>query len=184
MTYKITSRFGEQEMFRLKPHTGVDFAMPIGTPLKSIQEGVIEKVTHYKDNIGNGVLVRFNDGKTAIYGHMSDISVHEGETVHIGDLLGHSGNSGFSTGAHLHFGLKEDGHFIDPSPYIPNIEHMNDTMISSNTSNFFDMFHANMSIFSDFLSNMKVQFINLFSTDYFPLIKGLQNVIEFIFINI
>src|SRR5574342_57043 len=106
--YKITSRFMQQEPFRSRGHSGLDFSMPNGTPLRSIQDGVVEKVTHLKDNIGNGVLVRWNDGKVAIYGHMSETTVNVGDKVHVGDLIGYSGNSGHVVGAnggyHLHFG--------------------------------------------------------------------------------
>jgi murein DD-endopeptidase MepM/ murein hydrolase activator NlpD len=88
MTYKITSRFMQQESFRPKGHSGIDFSMKNHTPLRSIQDGIVEKVTHYKDNIGNGVLVRWNDGKVAIYGHMSETTVNVGDKVQTGDLLG------------------------------------------------------------------------------------------------
>jgi hypothetical protein len=167
MTYKITSRFMQQESFRPKGHSGIDFSMKNHTPLRSIQDGIVEKVTHYKDNIGNGVLVRWNDGKVAIYGHMSETTVNVGDKVQTGDLLGYSGNSGHVVGAnggyHLHFGLKENGHFIDPSPYIDNIQNMNTTIVQHIPNviptklNFFDYMNEHMNVLSD----LKMHLIHL-----------------------
>jgi hypothetical protein len=165
--YKITSRFQQQESFRSHGHSGIDFAMPNHTPLRSIQDGIIEKVTHYKDNIGNGVLVRWNDGKVAIYGHMSETTVNVGEKVHAGDLIGYSGNSGHVVGAnggyHLHFGLKENGYFTDPSQYIDNIQNMNTNVaqhipeVTQVKLNFFDYMNQHMNVLSD----LKMHLIHL-----------------------
>lgn len=169
--YKITSRFQQQESFRSHGHSGIDFAMPNHTPLRSIQDGIVERVTHYKDNIGNGVLVRWNDGKVAIYGHMSETTVNVGDKIHTGDLIGYSGNSGHVVGAnggyHLHFGLKENGHFSDPSPYIDHIQNMN-TNVAQHISdhipevtqvklNFFDYMNQHMNVLSD----LKMHLIHL-----------------------
>jgi hypothetical protein len=167
MAYKITSRFMQQESFRQKGHSGIDFSMENHTPLRSIQDGIVERVTHYKDNIGNGVLVRWNDGKVAIYGHMSETTVNVGDKVKTGDLIGYSGNSGHVVGAnggyHLHFGLKENGHFIDPSPYIDNIQNMNTTIVQHipdlvpTKLNFFDYMNEHMNVLSD----LKMHLIHL-----------------------
>lgn len=121
MIVRITSRFGEISSVHPKPHTGIDIAMPEGTPLKSITEGVVQRVVDYgSENIGKGVIVQLADGKTAIYGHLSDIKVKAGQIVKEGDLLGLSGNTGRSTGPHLHFGMKENGQLIDPTKFIEN----------------------------------------------------------------
>jgi hypothetical protein len=180
--YKITSRFQQQESFRSQGHSGIDFAMPNHTPLRSIQDGIVEKVTHYQDNIGNGVLVRWNDGKVAIYGHMSETSVNVGDKVHAGDLLGYSGNSGHVVGAnggyHLHFGLKENGHFTDPSPYIENIQNMNTTIIQHAPDiklNFFDYMSQHMNAISD----LKIHLIHLpYDTLLFQIGKQLLQFIS------
>lgn len=190
--YKITSYFGSRESFRNKGHSGIDFAMERGTELKSIRDGIVEKVVNYPDgiNIGKGVIIKFNDGNTGIYGHMNDTSVIQGQTVRAGDLIGHSGNSGHVVGSnggyHLHFGVKgEDGGFLDPSPYIQDIQHMNDVnyfvQSSSSKLNFLDYFQQHMSLYTEF----KIHLINILHlTDYTPFIKLFQNVIQFILFNI
>lgn len=125
MKFRITSEFGIMEEVREGAHTGIDLAMNTGTELRSIQDGVIEKVLHLKDNVGNGVLIKFDDGTTGVYGHLSKINVAEGQHVEAGQLIGFSGNSGASTGPHLHFGLKDaNGEFVDPTPVIEQVDAM------------------------------------------------------------
>lgn len=117
MKVRITGKYGEVDNLHPNGHTGIDLGLSEGTPLRSLFNGVVEKVVDYgPENIGKGVLVKFSDGTTGIYGHMSRILVKEGQKVAEGQKLGLSGNTGFSTGPHLHFSLKEDGHFVDPTP--------------------------------------------------------------------
>ena len=124
MKFRVTSPYGAWEEIREHPHTGIDLAMPEGTPLRSIADAVVERVVDYGSyNIGKGVILRLPDGKEVIYGHMSKVTVYPGQHVSGGQLIGYSGNTGHSTGPHLHFGMKEDGHFIDPTPYIQYLEH-------------------------------------------------------------
>jgi hypothetical protein len=158
----------QQESFRSSGHKGIDFYMPEGTPLRSIQDGYISKIVDYgNQNVGKGVFVKWEDGKTAIYGHLSKFgSFKEGDKVHTGDLIGYSGHSGNvvgKTGNHLHFGLKENGHFIDPSPYIDNIQNMNTTIVQHvpdvipTKINFFDYMQSHMNAISD----LKMHLIHL-----------------------
>jgi hypothetical protein len=117
MKFRMSSEFGVLEQIRNGKHNGIDLAMPEGTTLRSIADGVIERVVDYgSENIGKGVIIKLDDGSSAIYGHMSDISVKVGETLKAGEVIGLSGNTGHSTGAHLHFGLWKDGAYQDPTP--------------------------------------------------------------------
>lgn len=166
MKYKITSRFLEQESFRIRPHTGIDFAMPEGTPIRSIKDGIVHLADYGNFNSGKTVFVKWSDGKTAIYGHLSNFSVKDGQYVKAGDLLGYSGNTGHSTGAHLHFGIKEGGRFIDPSPYIDLIQNMNNPTFIVKSHRIADTVTLNglefVKILSETLSSIKFQFINIF----------------------
>jgi hypothetical protein len=125
MKFQLTGKFGElAEVRGMKPHTGIDFSMPEGTKLRSLFDGTVEKVYH-GGKIGNGVSVQTGDGSHIIYGHMKQVSVHVGDKVHSGELIGLSGNTGNSTGPHLHFGMKDDtGHFIDPTSYADKVSGM------------------------------------------------------------
>ncbi|KAA0565357.1 M23 family metallopeptidase [Bacillus sp. CH30_1T] len=118
MKVRMTGRYGEVDKLHPNGHKGIDLGLSEGTPLRSLYDGVVERVVDYGDeNIGKGIIVRFADGREGIYGHLSDIKVKVGQLVSEGDVIGLSGNTGFSTGAHLHFGLKDgNGSFVDPTP--------------------------------------------------------------------
>jgi hypothetical protein len=200
MNYPITSRFLQRENFRSHGHSGIDFYMQEGTPLRSIRDGVVDKIVNYgsKVNAGKCIKIRWEDGHTAIYGHLSKFgNIKEGQHINAGDLIGYSGHSGHvigATGNHLHFGLKENGHFIDPSPYINDIEHMNDanyfvsnhlTKIAEHAPNvaqvkinFFDYMHQHMNAVNDSLSSLKVHLISPLTNDVF-FIKILEQLLQF-----
>lgn len=124
MKFRISSEFGVLEEIRNgRPHTGIDLAMPTGTDLRSIADGFVTKIVDQgAEGLGKAVYVKTRSGEVHIYGHMNDISVKQGEVVHFGDLLGHSGNTGHSTGPHLHFAIKDHGQFVDPSNVIDNLQ--------------------------------------------------------------
>lgn len=192
--YPITSRFMQKESFRHYGHNGYDFAMPQGTPLRSIQEGTVTQVVDYgRENIGKGVLVQWEDGKTAIYGHMSETTVHPGDHVDVGSLLGYSGNTGHSLGPHLHFGLKEGGKFIDPSSYTEQIQNMNDPahlqmlvnhpiehhveQVTQVGYTMTDLFKGQMQAYTDFFHTLKLDFIHCFSViDYSAIFQHLAHI--------
>jgi hypothetical protein len=124
MKFRLSGEYGELSPVRDNlPHKGIDLAMPEGTPLRSIADGVIERVVDYgSKNLGKGVFVRNNDGTLSIYGHMSDIDVKQGAVIKAGEVLGLSGNTGNSTGPHLHYGMKDSaGDFIDPTSYAEKV---------------------------------------------------------------
>jgi murein DD-endopeptidase MepM/ murein hydrolase activator NlpD len=113
---KITQYFGMTEFAKTtnayngQGHNGVDFAASIGTPVKAALSGVV-KGTGNTDiacpgaSFGQWVLIEHNNGLSTLYGHLSLIKVAAGQIVTTGDTIGYSGNTGFSTGPHLHFGL-------------------------------------------------------------------------------
>lgn len=178
--YPITSRFLSQESFREKAHLGLDFEMEKDTPLRTIENGVIEKVINIPDGIGKAVYVRWIDGKTAIYGHMNDITVKVGDTVKIGDLLGYSGNTGnvvgVNGGYHLHFGLKDKlGRWIDPEPYAPFIQEMNHDLINTIVNSDRGLITIGSDNVSDMLQNVMKQFVETLQEMDVNMIVGLFN---------
>lgn len=123
MKFRISEPFGQLSYVHPKPHTGVDFAMAEGTSLRSVVNGIVEKITHYgNENIGTGVIIKAENGQRIIYGHMRDTNVVAGQKINYGDLLGYSGNTGHSTGPHLHFGVKDGNVVANPNGYIDNIQ--------------------------------------------------------------
>jgi len=95
-------------------HTGIDFACSYGTPVKAAQDG---KVVFSGDKGGYGktIILRHPSGYTTIYAHLSKASVNYGEYVKQGEIIGYSGNSGRTTGPHLHFEIRRYGITINPS---------------------------------------------------------------------
>ncbi|MEC2236627.1 M23 family metallopeptidase [Bacillus subtilis] len=164
--YTITSRFQATEAFRDHPHTGVDLAMPEGTALKAIVEGVIRTADYGSSSTGKTVFIDAADGRTYIYGHLKDFSVSDGQSAHVGDILGHSGNTGHSTGPHLHFGIKEHGEFIDPTPYTSLIQRMDQLKGAAHATvnsglDALEMLNQALSQFTQTLSEMTLNCISL-----------------------
>ena len=113
---KITQRFGITDFSKTtnaysgQGHNGVDFGTSIGTPVKAALSGII-KGTGNTDivcpgaSFGQWIFIEHNNGLSTLYGHLSLIKVSTGDIVTTGDVIGYSGNTGFSTGPHLHFGV-------------------------------------------------------------------------------
>jgi len=87
---------------REKPHLGVDFAAPTGTPVRAVADGTVE-YAGWKNGYGNFVQLQHRDRKSTAYAHLSRITVRKGQRVAQSDLIGKVGSTGASTGAHLHF---------------------------------------------------------------------------------
>lgn len=99
-------------------HAGEDFGVPVGTNLVSMSTGT---VIFAGEESGYGTMVKIGywDGTVSFYGHMSRVSVTDGETLLPGELVGQSGNSGHSTGPHLHLEMHPDGGAaIDPAIWL------------------------------------------------------------------
>ncbi|TYP67385.1 M23 family metallopeptidase [Paenibacillus methanolicus] len=115
---RISSAYGAIDSAHTAPHTGVDVAIPEGTELHAVADSVVSRIVEGADRLGNGVILHTPDGHDVIYGHLSRITVRPGQHLQAGDIIGLSGNTGHSTGPHLHLGLMEDGHYIDPTPLV------------------------------------------------------------------
>ena len=94
-------------------HSGVDLAADIGTPVKAAISGNVIKVESLSDSFGTYVKVQ-NENIITTYAHCSTIEVKEGDYVEQGAIIAYSGNTGNSTGPHLHFELSIDNRFVDP----------------------------------------------------------------------
>lgn len=99
-------------------HSGVDLAARQGTAVVSAADGVVLAAA-YSPTEGNYVLVDHGDGLTTLYAHMVKLLVEEGTAVQAGTHLGAVGSTGLSTGAHLHFEVRQDGAAVDPLAYCP-----------------------------------------------------------------
>lgn len=112
--FRFTSGYG---MRWGRMHYGTDFAGPVGTPIYATADGVI---THAGWSSGYGRLIKIQHefGIETRYGHLNAIRVQEGQRVSRGDRIGDMGNSGRSTGPHLHYEVRVGGEAINPMIYI------------------------------------------------------------------
>lgn len=115
-SYKITSGFGIRDAPTAgasTTHPGIDISVPVGTPVLSAMAGIVSG-GGYSDARGNYLVVDHGSGITTLYQHLSKALVRVGDTVSAGQQIALSGNSGISTGAHLHYEVRKDGQVIDP----------------------------------------------------------------------
>lgn len=94
-------------------HPGIDIAAPIGSPVKAAKEGRVE-FTGWYGGYGKCIIIKHQLGFETVYGHLSSIKVKKDDWVKIGQFIGRVGNTGYSTGAHLHFEIRKFGRPTNP----------------------------------------------------------------------
>jgi murein DD-endopeptidase MepM/ murein hydrolase activator NlpD len=109
---RTTQRFGEtSRLYRGKPHNGMDVGASIGTPVFASDDGTViavdnnDRSSWSKYQYGKYVMIQHPNGLATLYAHLSRQTVQKGESVVRGQVIGYSGNTGYSTGPHLHLGL-------------------------------------------------------------------------------
>ncbi|PVE55910.1 peptidase M23 [Arthrobacter sp. TPD3018] len=123
---QFTSNFGiRSDPFRgtAAMHAGVDIPGPVGTPIYATADGIVD---HAGRQGGYGNLVEINHGKgiATRYGHLSKILVADGARVTRGQLIALMGSTGRSTGPHLHYEVRIDGHAVNPVPFLTTADYL------------------------------------------------------------
>ena len=120
--YRITSPFG----YRIHPtyhtrklHTGIDIAAPSGSSVVAAQTGTII-YANWLGGYGKVVMIDHGGGYVTLAAHLSKINVKVGQNVQRGDAVAKSGNTGVSTGPHVHFEVRINGDYVDPLKYLKN----------------------------------------------------------------
>jgi murein DD-endopeptidase MepM/ murein hydrolase activator NlpD len=114
----ITARFGDRgRRWDNGWHTGVDFRVPVGTPVASIQQGQVV-FANWSGPYGRKIVIRHINGVTSVYAHLSTITVRVGQTVQAGERIGRSGRSGNTTGPHLHLEVHKFDQPVNPLKYL------------------------------------------------------------------
>lgn len=112
---RVTGKFGTNRGDHI--HAGVDLGVPVGTPVMAIQGGVVTKAFN-KYPRGKTIYVKHPGGMVTVSQHLSKINVKVGDRVDQGQVIGLSGNTGMSSGPHLHFEVQINGKPRNPLNYI------------------------------------------------------------------
>lgn len=99
-------------------HKALDIAVPLGTPVRAADNGVVTKAGYTTVGYGGRIIIDHQIDYTTLYAHLSQSLVEEGDVVEKGQIIGYVGSTGNSTGPHLHFELRDFGYLIDPRPLL------------------------------------------------------------------
>jgi murein DD-endopeptidase MepM/ murein hydrolase activator NlpD len=104
-------------------HAGIDLAAPIGTPIYATADGVVDRA-EWSGGYGNLVEIDHGKGLQTRFGHLSRILVHPGDRVVRGQEIALMGSTGRSTGSHLHYEVRIDGHAVNPVPFLQSADYV------------------------------------------------------------
>jgi murein DD-endopeptidase MepM/ murein hydrolase activator NlpD len=125
---EITSEFSRRRRHpitrRARPHLGVDFAAPVGTPVRAVADGNVSEAGWDRSGLGRCVRVTHPSGLASTYGHLSRVAagLATGSRVERGQVVGWVGATGLATGPHLHFSLHREGEYVDPLAVTAGVE--------------------------------------------------------------
>ncbi len=120
---RLSSDFGKRThpvLRSTRHHHGVDLAAPEQSPIRAIASGQVVYADPYA-GYGNLVVLRHDDGMTSHYGHCRTIKVTIGQRVRPGQMIATVGNTGISTGPHLHFEIRSGGEPLNPETFLPGL---------------------------------------------------------------
>ncbi|MFF8643510.1 M23 family metallopeptidase [Streptomyces sp. NPDC015345] len=118
--FRVSARYGIRGDWLAGHHTGIDLAVPTGTPVYAVSAGVVV-LARRSGQYGKAVTVRMRDGHYAVFAHLSRIKVRQGARIRAGARIGSSGATGRATGPHLHLEIRARrgyGSDIDPVRYL------------------------------------------------------------------
>lgn len=116
-TGDVTSRFGWRWGGR-DWHPGIDISNDIGTPVVATADGEVVQSGWNSGGYGNWVQIDHGNGISTIYGHNSQVIVHTGQIVKKGQVICYLGNTGYSTGPHVHYEIRVNGTAVDPGGFL------------------------------------------------------------------
>ncbi|MER5476023.1 M23 family metallopeptidase [Streptomyces sp. NPDC002734] len=125
--YKLSASFAQNGGMWAHKHSGQDFAVPTGTKVFAAHEGTVVKAGGWGAGdgpaYGNAIVVKHDNGTYSQYAHLSKIQVNVGEKVNTGEQIALSGNTGNSSGPHLHFEIRTTANYgsaVDPAKFLAN----------------------------------------------------------------
>ena len=121
---RVTSFFGMQRDVMVGPHHGIDLKAASGTPVHAAASGTVISagpLAEHEGRYGIAIIID-HGGQRSLYAHLSSVAVQPGARVAAGQLIGASGGSGFATGPHLHFEVREHNQPVDPATMLANLD--------------------------------------------------------------
>lgn len=118
--YRVTARYGQPGNWLAGHHTGIDLAVPRGTPVYAVAAGTVV-LAQWSGAYGKAVTIRLRDGHYALYGHLNHIRTRPGSSIATGARIADSGSTGRATGPHLHLEIRSKrpyGSDVDPVAYL------------------------------------------------------------------
>ena len=112
---RVTSKYGPR---RRGIHQGTDIALETGDPIYATFDGRVRHTTYVARGYGHLIIIRHDNGLETFYAHLSEVNVKPGDWVTAGHVIGKGGNTGRSTGSHLHYEMRYKGHSFDPERLI------------------------------------------------------------------
>ena len=112
---RVTSKYGPR---RRRIHQGTDIDLETGDPIYATFDGRVRHTTYIARGYGNLIIIRHDNGLETFYAHLSEVNVKPGDWVTAGQVIGKGGNTGRSTGSHLHYEMRYKGHSFDPERLI------------------------------------------------------------------
>jgi murein DD-endopeptidase MepM/ murein hydrolase activator NlpD len=120
LTGKINSSFGyRKDPFKKRAgfHSGIDIDANYGQKIVATADGKVTKAS-WHSSYGKTVIIEHENGYETLFGHLSTITVKEGDQVTVGDVIGKAGSTGRSTGTHLHYEVIKDGKRVNPKNFL------------------------------------------------------------------
>lgn len=115
--FPVIEYLGVSQYFQLG-HPALDIRAVMGSPVVAMDRGVVDQVIYDRFGYGRHVIIRHAEGVETVYAHMELILVQTGQVIEAGEIVGTIGMTGWSTGPHLHFEVRENGYQVNPLPYV------------------------------------------------------------------
>jgi len=100
-------------------HTGIDIGVNEGSEVRATARGVVEYAGDQRSGYGRVIFINHPGGFVTVYAHNSRLLVVPGQEVQAGELISLSGNTGYSTGPHVHYEVRYQSRVVDPAPFMP-----------------------------------------------------------------
>ena len=126
-TAEFTSGYGTRTdpfQGRAARHQGIDLAAPVGTPIYATADGTVSEAGYNNGGYGNLIKLDHGRGIETRYAHLSRVLVSPGQRIARGQVIGHMGSTGRSTGSHLHYEVRIDGRAVNPIPFMRSNDYL------------------------------------------------------------